>query len=577
MSLRIPTEIPPEDKITLSPLDKYRIYGKFPFHMVIHIMLLIFNTLQAIIILSEYTDYFRGQENSFLNILISKDSKEKRKYARKVYLFDISSIQEHMFSSMQKMFDANNTFLNSINFVDNDDEDIEIKNIVMEVDYKINITSYKNENSQIPVSSKYLVSPNYLGPFDKNYSNDDIKDYLTIINKFELLYYFKIYLSKYYKEHKDCFLWRIRQIYDFTKASHFEVRLAIHNEQCVEQTSLSKFEIIMITHLWIHIVVIILATLSVLFCLYNYHEAIRLKKYWDLISKYYKNKNEKDAKYFKLKETISTILKSFNKWDLLIILSNIFQIIGSIVGFMQIKIIMESMDKYIGFGVFLCYLSIGKYIDYSQNYGFFYQTFINTLPDFIPSLISIIPIIIGFIFLGLCLFWDSERFTRISDIMKALVSVTLGDSIYDIITDITGKSNFFGQIYGYIFTILFIIVVMNVFVAVIQEGFVKTKFKNRSHWIYNSLHKNEDIQNECIKNLPNIDKMDQTEIKQELENRIILMNKGLNKCINLIEDVDKNKDDIDEEKKNELKKILREKIEEIDNKMEVIRVVWEND
>ena len=72
MSLRIPTEIPPEDIITLSPLDKYRIYGKFPYHMIIHITLLIFNTMQAIIILSEYTDYFRGQENSFLNTLIRK-------------------------------------------------------------------------------------------------------------------------------------------------------------------------------------------------------------------------------------------------------------------------------------------------------------------------------------------------------------------------------------------------------------------------------------------------------------------------------------------------------------------------
>ena len=574
MSLNIPTEMPPNDKITLSPLDKFRIYGKFPFHMIIHIMLLIFNTMQAVIILSEYTDYFRDQENSFLNTLISKDNKEKRKFSRKVYLFDISSIQEHMSSSMKKMFDANNTFLNSIIFVDNDEKEIEIKNILMEVYYKSNIINYKNAESKIPINSNYFVSPNYLGPFDKNYSYDDIKKYLNIINKFELVYSFKIYLSKYYKEHKDCFIWKIRQIYDFTKASHFEVGLVINNEQCVGKTSLSRFEIIMVTHLWIHIVVIILATLSVLFCLYNYYETIRLKKYWDIISRHYKKKKLKTAKYLKLKEIIS---KSFNKWDILIILSNIFQIIGSIVGFMQIKKVMESMDKYIGFGVFLCYLSMGKYIDYSQNYGFFYQTFINTLPDFIPSVISIIPIFNSFIFLGLCLFWNSERFTNISDIIKALVSVTLGDSIYDIITDITEKSNFFGQIYGYIFTILFIIVVMNVFVAVIQEGFMKTKFENRSHWIYNSLLKNEDIQNESLKNLPNIDEMSQSEIKQELENRIILMNIGLNKCIYLIEDIDKNKDDIDEDKKNELKKILCEKIEEIDDKMEVIRVVWENE
>ena len=53
------------------------------------------------------------------------------------------------------------------------------------------------------------------------------------------------------------------------------------------------------------------------------------------------------------------------------------------------------------------------------------------------------------------------------------------------------------------------------------------------------------------------------------------MNKGLNNCTYLIDDVEKS--DIDEDSKNELKRILIRKIEEIDYKMEVIRVVWEND
>ena len=115
---------------------------------------------------------------------------------------------------------------------------------------------------------------------------------------------------------------------------------------------------------------------------------------------------------------------------------------------------------------------------------------------------------------------------------------------------------------------------MNVFVAVIQEGFMKTKFDNRSYWIYNTLFRNDDFVNDSIKNLPNIDEMSQSEIKEELENRLILMNKGLNQCTNLIDDVEKS--DINEESKNELRKILFGKIEEIDYKMEVIRVVWEN-
>jgi hypothetical protein len=290
-----------------------------------------------------------------------------------------------------------------------------------------------------------------------------------------------------------------------------------------------------------------------------------------MILKSQKNKRYKNLKLLKASEIIA---KAFNKWDLLIIISNICQIIGSILGFMQQKNVYDSMDKYIGLGSFLCIISIGKYIDYSPTYSFFNRTVINTLPDLIPSIASILPVFIAFTFLGLMLFWDSERFTCVSDIMKALFAVYVGDSVYDVITDITDKSNLLGQIFGYVFTILFIIVVMNVFVAVIQEGFLKTKFENRSYWIYNTLFMNEDFVNESIKNLPNIDEMSQSEIKEELENRIILMNKGLNQCTNLIDDAEKS--DIDEESKNELRKILLKNIEEIDYKMEVIRVVWEN-
>ena len=53
-------EIPPEDKIVLSPIEQYIVYGKFPYFMIIHILLLVFNTLQVTIILSEFNDFFRA-------------------------------------------------------------------------------------------------------------------------------------------------------------------------------------------------------------------------------------------------------------------------------------------------------------------------------------------------------------------------------------------------------------------------------------------------------------------------------------------------------------------------------------
>ena len=565
-------DIPPEDKVTLSPLDKYRIYGKFPLNIIIHILLVVFTTIQALIILGVFTDYFRAQEKSLTNILISYDSKENRDYPRKTYLYDIPSLQDHIENSVEKMLDVNNSFLTNLIYVNENNEEIEANSIEMDIEYKSNIKKIRKKKYKMPIELYYNISSNNLGPFNRSYNENEIKKYLNIIEQFELEYRFKTYVPYYYKEYKECFIWKIKQKYDFIKKAHFEVSLYINNEQCEEISSLSKFEHIIIAHLWIHLVVIILSTISVFLSLYNFYEVIKLNKYRKIIKKEKKQKKKLDDKILKEGEIISKIL---NKWDICIIISNICQIIGSILGLLENDNMNGSIDIFIGFGVMLCYICLGKYLDYNTKYALFYQTLKRSIPNVVPFFIGIMPIFIGFTFLGLMLFWNSERFTNVTNVMKALFAIVNGDSVYDIIVDITDKNNFFGQVYGYLFTILFIVVVMNVFIAIIQEAYVSAKVASQSHWIYSHLLKTTDnYENENLKNLPNIEEMSQTEIKAELENRIILMNKGLNKCRELIEEVEKK--DISEQEKNELRNILLLKIEEIDQKMEVIRIVWEN-
>ena len=572
-SFKEPQEIPPEDKVTLSPLDKYRIYGKFPLNMVIHTLLIVFTTIQAMIILGEFIDYFRAQEKSFTNVLISQDSKENRDYPRKIYLYDIKSLQDHLSSSLEKMLDSNNTFFTDIIYVNKNNEEIQADTIEMDIEYKEeNIKKFNESYYGIPIDLYYNVSKDYLGPFNRNYTDDQIKQYLDIIEKFELEYRFKTYVTYFYKEHKECFIWTIKQIYDFIKRAHIEVSLYINNEQCEEKTSLSKIEQFIITHLWVHFVVMFLSTISIFLSLYNFYEVIKINKYRKTIQKEKKKQKKLDKKI--LKESV-IIAKPLNKWDIIIVIGNICQIIGSILGLLENDNMNGSMDMLIGFGVMLCYITIGKYLDYNTKYALLYQTLSHSIQNIIPFFVGILPIFIGFTFLGLLLFWNSERFTNVTDVMKALYAIVNGDSIYDIIVDITDKNNFYGQVYGYLFTILFIIVVMNVFIAIIQEAYVSAKVASQSQWIYSDLLKKMDsLENENIKNLnlPNIEDMSQTEIKAELENRIILMNKGLNKCRELIEEVEEK--DINEEEKNELRNRLLLKIEEIDQKMEIIRTVW---
>ena len=60
--------------------------------MVIHILLFIFNSLESTIILSEFIDYFRAQEKSFLNTIISDDSKENQE----LYIYYIEDLQNKL-------------------------------------------------------------------------------------------------------------------------------------------------------------------------------------------------------------------------------------------------------------------------------------------------------------------------------------------------------------------------------------------------------------------------------------------------------------------------------------------------
>ena len=79
-----------------------------------------------------------------------------------------------------------------------------------------------------------------------------------------------------------------------------------------------------------------------------------------------------------------------------------------------------------------------------------------------------------------------------------------------------------------------------------------------------------EVTNENLRNLPSIDTMSPEEIIEEMQKRIKAMNDGLNKCADLIQDVENSKEG--NETKILLRKLIYIKIEEIDRKFEFIKL-----
>ena len=551
--------MPARDRLTLDPISKYRIYGRFPYKLLFHILLVLGTTMQAIVVISVNTDYMRAQEKVFYQKLISESSKEEKDYVRETYLYNIEQLKNHVKKTTDNMFTFQNDSLELLVYKDEDDKDIELKDIPLYFYFTDDIEKYK---PGIPNKTNWNITQNNLGPFV--YSENELKQFLNYVEKFEINYKFNTYVPFYYKQHLECFGWKIKQNYDFSLKAHFIVNLEIEKNACSDITELTFYEIFFARFLWVHCLVIFFSICSMILSLKYLYEIIRIfwvKKNLNV----YGNNEEFLSEYKKLGELL-------NNWEILNIIGNIFQLVSGISGIFDKENINASTEILVGFGSMFAYFGLGKYLDYSPKYSTIYKTLFFAFPNVVIFLISILPVFLGFSFLALCIFWRSERFTNVSDTMFNLFAIINGDSVYDIISDITKVSYFLGQIYGYIFCILFIVVVMNVFISIINEAYISSKMLGQGHWIYSYMKNDPTFLKDDNEDLPNIKGMTSKEVKEELNKRISKLEEGIEKCNKYIEDVKEIKD---KEEREKLKDILITKINKIENNILILRQIWD--
>ena len=203
--------------------------------------------------------------------------------------------------------------------------------------------------------------------------------------------------------------------------------------------------------------------------------------------------------------------KKKTKWDMLrtkdknniISKLNIVQAVGCLIQFSGgILTLYEEKDviivtKYIvGLGAAFAYIMISKYLKFYYQFQTIFSTILKSIPNLVLYFIGTIPIFISFIIFAVANFPYSERHYNFTRVILSLFGMMNGDSILDVINDITQNSYFLGQIYVYSFNILFICVVINIFVSIIEEAFVNSKLKNQNHWIYSFVKKDQNKKEE---------------------------------------------------------------------------------
>ena len=129
-------------------------------------------------------------------------------------------------------------------------------------------------------------------------------------------------------------------------------------------------------------------------------------------------------------------MRLFDSWALISLLANVLQMIGCSYSIFKNNLDIQTADTYLGLGCMLAWWTMLRYLLKTQAYKSMLASFIKSAPFVARALVSMIPLFIGYGFLGMALFWESRRFSSFSVSCYTLFALMHGDMIWDTYNDL---------------------------------------------------------------------------------------------------------------------------------------------
>ena len=479
-----PSHIPYKDKISLSPIEKYRIYGKFPIRMIFDIALAILTTVQIIMVSGPTTEYTKAVERFFYDAFLQNDDYSEEEVQRIKYIYTMDDLVDMVNKSRDNYYDLNSISLGNFSFNYNENE---TNKILVSIDYI-------NKENDVELMEEYNMTEEDAWIFNDTYTNLERKKIINQIKTFFIEYKVNSFEPYNFGDYYECFQWDIKQIFDFERRYHFSVTLDMEFTPCQDLTENGNTFIK--GCYWI-------PSFMLIFSLFNFILTVRSLV---IAFKYYLN-----FQYVYSKENIKIERenkppKIKTKWDMLrekdkkniVSRINYIQAIGNIAQFLAAALLLYEgseviiITKYIlGIAAALSYLNLMKYLKYYSNFQTIIFTLLKSIPYLILYFIGTMPLFLPFVVFGIANFPYSERFYSFTRVILNLFGMMNGDSLIDVINDMIDNNFFLGHLYIYLFLFLFICFVINIFVSIIEDSFVSSKMKNQNHWIYSFVKKTD--------------------------------------------------------------------------------------
>ena len=120
---------------------------------------------------------------------------------------------------------------------------------------------------------------------------------------------------------------------------------------------------------------------------------------------------------------------------------------------------VSAVTYLLGFSVMMIWVAFIKYFDYSSEYSFVPRTLSTSVPVTLRTLGGILPVYIGVAFLGMCIWWESYRFSEFNIALFSLYAIMNGDMVWDTYHDISGLNFIMACLYMYVYVFFAVAIV----------------------------------------------------------------------------------------------------------------------
>lgn len=483
----------------LGPIQKYRHYGKFPWKLMLHFLLAIITSVQCMIMIRSTFSHTRAEVRYFYFWFMDPNGTYSDvKYDTYKYFFKMDELRDLVKFSRDNYYSAETNSIEGFINVRKDGDIIPIKGELVFLEDAF--------DERFPM--KFKVTETDLSYFDEEkYNNTVFRDIINRCKEIQLTYVLQSVVEQTDYCSVDCFEWHILQQISFEHFSHAVEKLTIRQQACdyAEKYEWSR-------HLWIHLLVLLVAGGSAYLSwkylfdiLYITRKEKRGEQHRDRVIEndmaayaIVQTKNEKyllesskgpfkraredpaTSSPMKKKVQLSSFAKDFkkkltaksgytiNKWNVVCLIGNVVQLSGVFIYMFDGKQRLTSTNAFFGLGCFLAWVNIARYLEYSRLHYLMFNTLFTSLPTSARFLTAVMPVFLGYAFLGTALFWKLDRFKTPARAMITEFSLFLGDSVFDIFREVTYEEFWLGQLYLYTFLIMFFTIVQNFFISIIQ-------------------------------------------------------------------------------------------------------------